>query len=89
MRLIGREKLRPLSGTGEQNEKWVLNWKSEVMSAHWKLPADVMKQFPKAKRDGDGDGNFVFPVGDCNWTIHLLITFSQGVALVTKLNEKN
>lgn len=87
MRLIGREKLRCLKGTGEQNEKWLRSWTSEIIGAHWKIPSDVIKQFPKAKHDGEG--NFEFPVGDCYWTIHLLITFTHGVALVTNLNAKN
>lgn len=87
VRLIGRAKLRRLKGTGEQTEKWVRSWASEVMNAHWKQPSDVVKQFPKAKHDGEG--LFFFPVGECNWTIHLLITFSQGVALVTNINAEN
>lgn len=87
VRLIGREKLRHLKGTSEQNKKWLVSWVSEVMGAHWKLPSDVIQQFPKAKHEGEG--RFMFPVADCNWTIHLLITFPQGVALVTNINAKD
>lgn len=87
MRLVGREKLRRLKGTGEQSEKWLRSWTSEVIDAHWKFPSDVIKQFPKAKHDGEG--YFMFPVGDCDWTISLLITFTYGVALVTNINAKN
>ncbi|CAG9932743.1 type II toxin-antitoxin system HigB family toxin [Candidatus Nitrotoga arctica] len=83
MRLIGREKIHHLKGAGEQIDKWALNWTSEVMSAHWKLPVDVITQFPKASVKDDVF--FIFPVGGNKWTIHVLVAFSQGIALITDL----
>lgn len=83
MRLIGREKLHCLRGKGEQVEKWVRHWASEVTDAQWKRPADVRDQFPNAHHNGKG--RFMFPVGNCKWAIHLLIAFPQGIALITDL----
>lgn len=87
MRLIGREKLNCLYGAGEQAEKWVLSWVTEVMNAHWKYPADVSAQFPNVRQGNDG--RMEFPVGDCKWAISLLIAFPQGIALITALKEND
>ncbi|BAN51104.1 type II toxin-antitoxin system HigB family toxin [Metapseudomonas resinovorans] len=83
MRLIGREKLASLKGIGNEIEKWVLSWIAEVTNAHWKHPADVRNQFPNAKEKGNG--SFLFPVGNCDVAIQLLIAFPQGIALITDL----
>lgn len=84
MRLIGREKLWQRKSMSEQTEKWILNWISEVMGAHWKQPIDVISQFPKAI--SKGENYFMFHVE--KWTIHLLIAFPQGIAVVTDLTVK-
>jgi mRNA interferase HigB len=85
MRLIGKQRLACLRG--EQIEKWVRAWVAEVMSAHWKQPSDVREQFPNARHAGQG--LFLFPVGNCNCVICLLIAFPQGVALITDLKVED
>lgn len=87
MRLIGRKKLRCLQGMTEQAEKWILSWMAEVMSAHWKHPADVSAQFPTMRESGDG--HLVFPIGNSKWAICLLIAFPQGIALITELKASD
>ncbi|MGU2418776.1 type II toxin-antitoxin system HigB family toxin [Burkholderia cenocepacia] len=87
MRLVGRERLDHLRGTGEMIEKWVRSWTAEVVAAHWKHPSDVEDQFPNARHQGDG--HFVFPVSGCDRVICLLIAFAQGIALVTDLKADN
>lgn len=87
MRLLGRERLNKLRGTGDQVEKWLRSWVAEVRAAHWKKPADVRHQFPRAQQEGDS--SFTFPVADCDCEICLLIAFPQEVAVITDLrNEK-
>ncbi|KNH30319.1 hypothetical protein ACS77_00440 [Pseudomonas syringae] len=83
MRLIGREKLTPLQGKGDRAEKWLRGWVAEIISAHWKQPADVNEQFPNSSLKGDGV--FHFPVESCGVAIQLMIAFPQGVALITDL----
>lgn len=87
MRLLGRERLDRLRGRSEQVEKWVRSWAAEVLDAHWKQPADVRDQFPNSR--DQGEGVFMFPVGNCNWVICLLIAFPQGVALITDLKVED
>lgn len=87
MRLLGRERLDRLRGEDEQVEKWVRSWATEVLGAHWKQPSDVRDQFPSARHQGKG--LFMFTVGNCNWVISLLISFPQGVALITDLKVEN
>lgn len=87
MRLLGRERLDGLRGRSEQVEKWVRSWAAEILAAHWKRPSDVRDQFPNAR--DQGGGAFMFPVGNCNWVICLLIAFPQGVALITDLKVED
>lgn len=87
MRLIGRERLSYLEGSGDQVEKWMMSWIAEVMAAHWKHPSDVCNQFPTAYHQGEG--RFMFPLRNCNYVIYLLIAFPQGVVLITDLKVKN
>lgn len=80
MRLIGRQRLVSLSRQDRDVAKWVANWIVELREAHWKRPADVTRQFPKVWEQDDG--TFLFPVPQRQIGIHVLITFSQGVALI-------
>jgi len=80
VRLIGREKLVPLGEQDRNTAKWVASWIAEIRDAHWKRPADVAGQFPKARQQNDG--TFLFPVPQRQIGIHVLMAFSQGVALI-------
>lgn len=83
MRLIGRERLSRLQGSGEQINKWLLSWAAEVAAAQWKYPVDVCAQFPSALHRGEG--RFIFPVRNSSVAIDLLVAFPQGIALITDL----
>jgi mRNA-degrading endonuclease HigB of HigAB toxin-antitoxin module len=87
MRLIGRNVLEPLIGHEEAADQWVAHWISEIRGANWKQAVDVTNQFPNAQ--GSADGHFEFPVGGCQWVIQLLISFQQGIALITALKTKD
>ena len=80
MRLIGREKLMTLGEQDRDTAKWVVSWIAELRDAHWKRPADVTGQFPRARQQDDG--SFVFPVPRRQVGINVLMAFSRGLALV-------
>lgn len=84
MRLIGREKLDQLRGSGAEAERWARAWVAEVASAHWRHPGDVTDQFPNARHQGQG--RFLFPIGACQLAIQLQIAFAQGIALISDLH---
>lgn len=83
MRLIGRKKLHSLQNQSTQVQRWLLTWVAEVMGAHWKCPADVIRQFPNASEGGTN--LFVFPVYSCSCSIGLLVAFPQEIALISTL----
>ena len=83
MRLIGRAKLVPLSQQDRDTARWVASWIAELRDAHWKRPADVAGQFPRARQQHDG--TFLFPVPQRQVGIHVLVAFSQGVALIVAI----
>lgn len=85
MRLIGRNRLDQLRGSGEAVETWLTNWVAEIRGANWKHAADVVEQFPNVRRLG-GE-HFEFPIGGCGRVIQLVISFSQGVVLITDLKS--
>lgn len=87
MRLVGRGKLLTLSKHNEVAAQWVSNWIAAIGDAHWKRPADVVKQFPRAIQQDEK--TFLFPVGPRLAEVHLLITFAYGVALVTTIRMLN
>lgn len=83
MRLLGREKLPSLQMESEQIRKWISSWVSEVSHAKWKVPSDLLEQFPSAQvRD---DGLFVFSVCDSGCFVELKVAFAQGVAVITAI----
>jgi len=84
MRLIGRHKLNHSSPDAC---RWLRGWASEVSSAHWKGPEDVIFQFPRAMCIKPGF--FVFSVADLNLSLELNIVFPQGIACVIDLRENN
>lgn len=86
MRLIGKERLIRLCGRGEGIEKWIREWISEVLAAHWKHPIDVKDQFPNALQTGED--HFTFPIANCNCAVCLQIAFPQGIALITDTDLK-
>lgn len=81
MRLIGRERLRPLMAKSEQMQRWVRSWTSEVQDAHWKGHADVLAQFPRAQCTPSGSARFPLPTDD-HAGISVCLAFAQGVALI-------
>jgi mRNA-degrading endonuclease HigB of HigAB toxin-antitoxin module len=80
VRLIGRTRLAPLGEEGRDTAIWVASWMAELRDADWKHPADISGQFPKAIQHIDG--TFLFPVPNLRIGIHVLITFSQNLALI-------
>jgi len=80
MRLIGRERLASLSQEGGDTAKWIISWVAEIRDAHWKRPADVVVQFPRALQRSDG--TFLFPIRQRPVAVHVLMVFPQGLALV-------
>jgi mRNA-degrading endonuclease HigB of HigAB toxin-antitoxin module len=84
MRLIGRERLNLLRQGSEATEKWVRSWLAEVRDAHWKHPADLKAQFPKASCSIDGLAKF--PLPDNTTCIHLRVAFPLGIALISAID---
>jgi len=81
MKLIGRDKLICLQGTGASIEVWLKGWSSEILTAHWHHINDVLQQFPKATLNKEGC--FEFSVGNgTNWVICAQIVFSRHVVIV-------
>lgn len=87
MRLIGRGKLLALCEQNGAAAQWISNWIAAVGEAHWKRPADVAKQFPRAIQQDEK--TFLFPVGPRLAEVHLLIAFAYGVALITTIRMLN
>lgn len=83
MRLIGRARLEPLRAQDSETARWIANWITALRDAHWKRPADVTIQFPKAFQQDDS--TFLFPVAQLRTEIQVLIAFPQGVALITAI----
>lgn len=85
MRLLGRDRLRVLFGTDELIDAWVRSWVSELCTANWKSAEDVLRQFPRA-REIEGD-TFEFPISENRQCIHVLMTFTHGIALVIAIED--
>ena len=87
MKLLGRDKLQALLGLDEQTDKWIRGWMSEVMTANWKHPIDVLHQFPHAT--SDPSGIFQFRVGGQPKVIEVSMTFPRAMAIVIDLKHTN
>jgi len=84
MLLIGRNKLERIGG---DVDRWVCNWCSEVVHAHWHCPEDITDQFPNAHIHSEG--NVLFPVGMSGYSIRLQVAFPQNIALILDMNKIN
>lgn len=84
MRLIGRDKLKVISG---EVDRWLRSWCIEVVNAHWRSSNDVVNQFPNAHVRPEGD--FLFPIGDSGYSVQLQIAFAQGVALILNMQQND
>lgn len=83
MRLIGRERLASLSERNQKAAKWVAGWIGELRAAHWKRPADIRGQFPRALQRANG--TFFFPVSQQHVGIDVLIDFSTSIVLISAI----
>ena len=84
MRLIGKSSLQKLPVNNDDVNRWINIWCAEMSHAHWKDPADVTKQFPRAiKKDSS---SFAFPIGDYGQFITVSFLFPQGVAVIVEPN---
>jgi mRNA interferase HigB len=83
MRLIGKDKLQV--AIDRDTQIWLRSWVAELMSAHWKDSADVLKQFPRATLSSPD--TFIFRVGAAVWIIELAVHFPQGIALVVSMER--
>ena len=80
MKLIGRNRLKGLYGMDKQTDAWLYNWVSELANANWKVPQDVLQQYPKAMfTTGD---KFLFKIAEQPHWIEVAITFKPPVVLV-------
>lgn len=86
MRLLGREKLPPLQGESEQIRTWLSVWVSEVSHARWKVPAEVLEQYPNAF--AISEDTFLFSVCESNLLLELKIAFAQRIAIITAIVKK-
>lgn len=86
MRLLGREKLPALQMEGEQVRKWISSWVSEITRASWKVPFDLIDQFPTVQVKDDG--LYVFSVCESGIFLELRVAFAQGVAVITAIVKK-
>lgn len=83
MRLVGRNRLAPLQTEDLVVARWTTNWMAEVASAHWVSADDISDQFPNSSQELENI--FVFPVITYRWSIALLVSFPDQIALVTDL----
>ncbi|WP_082754441.1 type II toxin-antitoxin system HigB family toxin [Burkholderia savannae] len=83
MRLLGKDKLQV--NLDRDAQIWLRSWIAELMSAHWKAPADVLAQFPKATPVSPD--TFLFNVGVAAWIIELAVHFPQEIALVVRMER--
>lgn len=79
MRLLGRAGLQSLRGKNDETDRWIDTWAAEVTTAHWKRPADLFLQFPKAT---EKNGTFSFPIANSQSNLDVIIAFPQGITLV-------
>ncbi|WDH51186.1 type II toxin-antitoxin system HigB family toxin [Pseudomonas chlororaphis] len=86
MRLLGREKLPPLQNESEQTRKWICVWVSEIGHAKWKLPAELLEQYPNALPTAED--TFLFSVCGSNTFLELKVAFAQGIAVITAIVKK-
>jgi mRNA-degrading endonuclease HigB of HigAB toxin-antitoxin module len=85
MRLIGRERLNCLKGQSQALDKWLVIWLSELAHAQWRREAELLTQFPNARRIKEG--LFAFPVGLGSHEIEVQIAFPQSIALIISPKE--
>jgi len=86
MRLLGREKLPPLQGESEHIRKWICVWVSEIGHAKWKVPAELLEQYPNAL--STSEDTFLFSICESNTFLELKIAFAQGIAIITAIVKK-
>jgi len=86
MRLLGKEKLPPLQGEGEHIRKWICVWVSEIGHARWKLPSELLEQYPNALVAGED--TFLFSVCGSSTFLELKVAFAQGIAVITAIVKK-
>lgn len=80
MRIVGRQALMLLAARGEQARKWAAGWSSEVAAAAWRTPADLFRQFPRARQAGPD--TFQFPMHTDDFALQVRIRFQNQVVLV-------
>lgn len=85
MRLLGRNKLEPLSRLEQDTSNWIRNWVSELSHANWKDKDDVLKQFPKASCTNGIV--FRFPVAQQAYSIEVTMMFSLTLAIVSNIHK--
>lgn len=86
MRLLGREKLPPLQQESEQTRKWLSVWVSEVSHARWKVPSELLEQYPSAF--ATAEDTFLFSVCESGTLLELRVAFAQGIAIITAIVKK-
>ncbi|GAB1616919.1 hypothetical protein ABGT18_05260 [Pseudomonas putida] len=86
MRLLGREKLPILLGESEHIRKWIGVWVSEIDHASWKIPSELLEQFPSAL--ATTEDTFLFSVCDSGKFLELKVAFAQGIAIITAIVKK-
>jgi mRNA-degrading endonuclease HigB of HigAB toxin-antitoxin module len=86
MRLLGREKLPLLQGESEHIHKWICVWVSEIGHANWKVPSELLEQYPNAL--ATTEDTFLFSVCDSGRFLELKVAFAQGIAIITAIVKK-
>lgn len=86
MRLLGREKLPPLQEESEQIRRWLSVWVSEVSHARWKVPAEILEQYPTAF--ATAEDTFLFSICESSMLLELKVAFAQGIVIITAIVKK-
>lgn len=76
-----------LNHEGEETRKWICVWISEIGHASWKLPADLVAQYPTALVSAEN--TFLFCVCGSRTFLELKVAFSQGIAVITAIVNKS
>ncbi|WP_410174083.1 type II toxin-antitoxin system HigB family toxin [Marinobacter salarius] len=87
MRLVGRERVSSSNIGDPSAQAWLSVWMSEISEAQWSSPCDLLDHYPSAQ--DQGNGMFLFSIGDRGLYLEVLISFSQKIACILHISESN
>jgi len=87
LRLLGKPLLLSITQNNPGARAWVSSWTSELNDATWKQATEVRRQFPRVLQPSPQE--FAFPIAECPFSVVLNIEFPRGIAVITRLLNRN